>query len=119
MQLRHQWMAKSPSDHALQIEPYFCKRHALSVVKGLVYWGRRVVVLKESRDSMLQFLQETYPRTSAMKEIARALFWWPRLDGKIDRLVNSCEVCVLAQPMLSGKAPVNWQGIGENRVVSI
>ncbi|XP_008184923.1 uncharacterized protein K02A2.6-like [Acyrthosiphon pisum] len=31
--------------------------------------------------------------TTKMKSLARAYFWWPLLDGEIEKLTNSCEVC--------------------------
>nr|XP_054919421.1 uncharacterized protein K02A2.6-like [Dermacentor andersoni] len=94
------------------LQPYFCRRLELSSVEGLLYWGHRIVVPCIARVAMLAELHRSHQGASAMKRLARTLFWWPGLHGEIESLARSCISCVQAQPMPHRQVPICWPETG-------
>nr|XP_037275799.1 uncharacterized protein K02A2.6-like [Rhipicephalus microplus] len=45
---------------------------------------------------------------TAMKNLARSIFWYPGLDGEIERLAKRCPQCVQCLPMPPAQVPANW-----------
>ncbi|XP_040071583.1 uncharacterized protein LOC115331590 isoform X2 [Ixodes scapularis] len=66
-----------------ELHPYFCRRQELTVVQDLLYWGQRVVIPGAAQKEMLNLLHEAHQGATAMKRVARTLFWWPGLDGEV------------------------------------
>ncbi|XP_037576521.2 uncharacterized protein K02A2.6-like [Dermacentor silvarum] len=94
------------------LKVFFNRKDELTVSQGLVYWGHRVVVPIEARSAMLHLLHDTHQGIGAMKALARSLFWYPRIDADIERLVKSCQVCVQAAPMPPRQEAVPWPETG-------
>ncbi|XP_040062267.1 uncharacterized protein K02A2.6-like [Ixodes scapularis] len=97
-----------------ELHPYFCRRQELTVVQDLLYWGQRVVIPGAAQKEMLNLLHEAHQGATAMKRVARTLFWWPGLDGEVERLARLCHNCTQAAPMPPASTPVNWPETGEN-----
>nr|XP_050046411.1 uncharacterized protein K02A2.6-like [Dermacentor andersoni] len=68
------------------LQPYFTRRYELTVSKGLIYWDHRVVLPETVRALILRELHDTHPGMTAMKRLARTVFWYPGLDHNIDKL---------------------------------
>lgn len=88
--------------------PFFTRRDELTVSNGLVYWGHRVILPERARSFMLEELHESHPGITAMKSLARALFWYPALDHDIESLVKSCPHCVQCMPLPAAQVPSSW-----------
>lgn len=96
------------------LAPYYEHRLELSLAHDLVYWGNRVVIPSDARERFLQLLHETHQGSSAMKAVARSLFWWPGLDRDIEQRAANCEICIASLPMPPAAPPVNWPKTQEN-----
>ncbi|XP_049518976.1 uncharacterized protein K02A2.6-like [Dermacentor silvarum] len=90
------------------LQPYFTRRYELTVSKGLIYWGHRVVLPETERVPILRELHDTHPGMTAMKRLARTMFWYPGLDHDIEKLVQSCQQCVQCWPMPAEQVPSSW-----------
>ena len=55
-------------------KPYFFRRNELSVKRGCVKWGLRVITLPSFCSRLLDELHDTHPGTARMKTIARSQF---------------------------------------------
>jgi hypothetical protein len=73
--------------------PYMSRKLELSVEQGCLLWGSRVVIPPSLRELVLSELHLTHPGMVRMKSLARSYVWWPHLDGQIEDMVSSCEVC--------------------------
>ncbi|XP_064462523.1 uncharacterized protein LOC135373217 [Ornithodoros turicata] len=74
-------------------QPY--KRHSseLSICRGCVIWGSRVVIQRQAHKFALRMLHANHPGASAMKSTARSHFWWPGLDRDIELTAKTCHKC--------------------------
>ncbi|KAL3247216.1 hypothetical protein MRX96_057155 [Rhipicephalus microplus] len=80
----------------------------LTVSKGTLYWGHRVVLPNGDRNFALKELLDTHAGITAVKNLARSIFWYPRLDNDIEMLAKRCPQCVQCFPMSPAQVPVNW-----------
>ena len=76
------------------LQPYFSRKQELSVDRGCVLWGLRVVIPEKYRVRLLDDLHQEHHRICRMKSLARGRLWWPRLDAAIVERVQQCHVCV-------------------------
>ncbi|XP_020297565.1 uncharacterized protein K02A2.6-like [Pseudomyrmex gracilis] len=83
------------------LQPYFRKRHSLSVVQGCLVFNDRVVVPFCFRSQILKQLHKGHPGITRMKVLARSYFYWPKIDADIEWFVKQCRNCAFA-----AKAPV-------------
>ncbi|XP_063846489.1 uncharacterized protein LOC135092154 isoform X1 [Scylla paramamosain] len=75
------------------LQPFFRRRHELSVQDGIILWGSRVVVPQIARKNVLAELHATHPGVSRMKGIARSHVWWPNIDKDVESTVQLCSQC--------------------------
>ena len=100
------WTIAEPDPEIL---PYHTRCTELSVLKGCVLWGSRVVIPTAGRNIVLEQLHECHPGITRMKNLARCYVWWPKLDNDIEQTVQHCQTCQLhrASPP---KAPLHpWE----------
>ncbi|KAI7789577.1 hypothetical protein IRJ41_019347 [Triplophysa rosa] len=98
---------------------YYIIRTELSVVKGLLLRQNRIVIPQSLRPDMMRRLHEGHLGAEKCKRRARTAVYWPRMNGDIDRMVSSCEICLKHQakqqkePMIIIQPPSEpWQKIG-------
>lgn len=77
----------------INFQPFFNRRHELSVEKGCVVWGNRVVIPLILQRNILELLHQQHPGMVRMKQLARSYLWWPGLDKEIEDEVRQCEQC--------------------------
>ncbi|KRX70014.1 Uncharacterized protein T06_15952 [Trichinella sp. T6] len=81
----------------------------ISVHKGCLLWGNRVVIPFQARSRLLTMLHDGHPGIVRMKALARSYFWWPKMDEDIEKTVNTCNVCQSSRAAMP-KAPVHsWE----------
>ncbi|KFD58860.1 hypothetical protein M514_00023, partial [Trichuris suis] len=76
-----------------QLQPFFNRRNALSVVEGCIMMTDRVVIPKRLQPAILKQLHQGHPGIVQMKAIARSYIYWPGLDNEIETVVRSCDKC--------------------------
>lgn len=108
----HQWTLQGwPSwvkDPALQ--PFYRRKHELSVEGGCVLWGTRVIIPPQGRRRMMKELHEAHPGASRMKALARSFVWWPGMDADLEEAVRKCHTCQVNQatPAAAPLHPWEW-----------
>ena len=85
-----------PTNSSVDVNPFYKRRHELSIVDGCILWGTRVVIPKTFHRLLLQELHCSHLGMSRMKSLARSYFWWPRLDSEIEELSRNCVECTAA-----------------------
>ena len=76
------------------LQPYFSQKQELSVDRGCVLWGLRVVIPEKYRVRLLDDLHQEHHGICRVKSLSRDYFWWPGLDAAIVDRVQQCHVCV-------------------------
>ena len=85
-----------PTDSSVDVNPFYKRRHELSIVDGCILWGMRVIIPKIFHKPLLTELHCSHLGMSRMKSLARSYFWWPHLDSEIEELSHSCVECSAA-----------------------
>ena len=80
--------------NARLLQPYSSRKQELSVGRGCVLWGLRVVIPEKYRVHLLDDLHQGRHGICRMKSLARGCLWWPGLDAAIVEKVQQCHVCV-------------------------
>ena len=69
------------------------RKEELSVERGCVTWGGRVIIPEKLRQSVLEELHDVHPGVTRMKSLARSFVWWPNMDKEIEEISKDCETC--------------------------
>ena len=77
---------------------------------GCLLWGMRVIIPPSYQELILEELHSDHPGITRMKSVARSHVWWPGIESKIERVVNSCIACqfVGSSPPKSPLNPWLW-----------
>lgn len=76
-----------------ELKPFSDKTLQLSVDRGCLLWGNRVVIPATHREEILLLLHSEHPGESKMKSLARSYTWWPNMDRDIEEKVKTCMIC--------------------------
>ncbi|XP_046742894.1 uncharacterized protein LOC124409358 [Diprion similis] len=77
-------------------KPYFVRKNEISIEKGLLLWGYRIIIPQKFRQQMLEEVHGTHMGITKMKAVARQYMWWPSLDKQIEEYIQNCEPCRLS-----------------------
>ena len=80
----------------------------LSIVKGCIMYRNRVYIPENIRSEVLQQFHANHPGISSMKQLTRALIWYPGLDKDAEEMVRSCSTCQDNQSKPSQNNTVEW-----------
>ncbi|KAJ1528985.1 hypothetical protein ONE63_007352 [Megalurothrips usitatus] len=89
--VRHGWPTRTAPRS--ELHAYWRVRDGLSIVRGCLLWGSRVVVPPSLRDSALRHLHSAHMGMVKTKSLARVLMWWPKLSTQIERMIAECPAC--------------------------
>jgi len=86
------------------------KRNELTIEKGILLWGIRVILPSKLKDQVLQEIHQGHPGTNRMKQIARSHVWWLKLDADLEAVCKSCKACQEARnsPVATPLHPWVW-----------
>ncbi|XP_015266366.1 PREDICTED: uncharacterized protein K02A2.6-like [Gekko japonicus] len=96
-----------------EFKPYKMRENEMSVSKGCLLWGNRVVVPHRWREKVLKSLHEGHPGMVHMKALARGYVWWPGLDADIEEWVRGCTPCQQARADPPTAYPQKWESAGK------
>lgn len=89
-------------------KPYFVKRNELSVEKGCLIWGNRVVIPRALQGDVLKLFHEQHTGVVRTKMLIRSYCWWPNVNSDIEKVIQCCEVCQKTQNLTSSTSLLPW-----------
>uniref|UniRef100_A0A8C7ZN50 Gypsy retrotransposon integrase-like protein 1 n=1 Tax=Oryzias sinensis TaxID=183150 RepID=A0A8C7ZN50_9TELE len=93
----HGWPAKRKSlDRALYC--YWPMRHNISIHKGIVMVGDKIVIPQNFRQTILEKLHMAHQGIQRTKAKARKVLYWPGMSSDIETMIQKCEQCQQMQP---------------------
>ena len=94
----------------VEMKPYYSRKDELTVLKGCILWGSRVVIPPQGREALTEELHATHTGIVKMKNLARSYLWWPKMDQDLERKVNACRECQSVRIMTDSKQPLHpWE----------
>nr|XP_056721023.1 uncharacterized protein K02A2.6-like [Euleptes europaea] len=100
------WPAARPEG---EFKPFFTRQHELSLNKGCLLWGNRVVVPAKLRTKVLDALHACHPGIVRMKALARSYVWWPGIDAAVEEWVSRCQPCQESRPEKPRAPTHHWE----------
>ena len=100
------------------LKPYHCVAAELTVEKGLLTRGSRVVIPASLRVDMLDRIHAAHQGITKCRERAKHSVWWPGLSRQLEEAVKSCPECVKhsslrPEPLIPSQLPqLPWQKVG-------
>ena len=80
-----------------ELLPFYFRKDELSIQRGCIMWGNRIVIPPLLRQRVLNLLHIGHPGINRMKELARSYTWWPKIDKDIEEKVRMCNNCQFAR----------------------
>ena len=75
------------------LQEFWNHREALSIKSGLITCGNRIIVPKEMRAKMLQYIHEGHQGKERCLLMARNTVFWPKITYDIQELIERCFIC--------------------------
>jgi len=100
------------------VKPYFSVAGELSIEKGLLLRGSRIVVPESLRTEILNKIHGAHQGITKCRERARQSVWWPNISKDLEKLVKNCPQCIKHQsqqvePLIPTQLPsLPWQRVG-------
>ncbi|XP_063694604.1 uncharacterized protein K02A2.6-like [Bolinopsis microptera] len=88
---------------------YYTRRDELSIEKGCLLWGHRVIIPTSLRDEVVKLLHHTHMGMGSTKALARNYVWWPKMDLAIDNMIRHCVSCQINQRKPAKTTPHPWK----------
>lgn len=85
------------------------KRLELTIEKGCLLWGFRVVIPNSLQKYLLEELHASHMGIIKMKQLARNYFWWPNLNLDIENVASTCKICLESRPETPKIVLTPWQ----------
>lgn len=92
--IRTDWPdVKQQAQEDSEVYQFYSRRRSLSIINDCIMFGERIVIPKQYRKRILRILHKAHVGTEAMKMLARAYVFWPKIDEDITNIVRSCNSC--------------------------
>ncbi|XP_055522812.1 uncharacterized protein K02A2.6-like [Wyeomyia smithii] len=102
------WPKKRMDVKDWEMQRYFDRQEALSIVQGCVMFGDRLIIPAQYRKRCIIQLHEGHPGAQRMKAIARSFVFLPGLDEQIVDFVKAYHQCALAARSPPKAEPQSW-----------
>lgn len=115
--IENEWPSYLSSEDTL-MKPYYDRKGLLTMNKGFLMLGNRLVMPLSQRDQVLQDLHRGHLGISKCQSRARNSVWWPSMSKAIEAMVASCRECKLhanktIEPLRPTATPDRpWQILG-------
>lgn len=106
--IKEGWKENNEFKENKELRSYYHRRNELTLEKGIIMWGYRVVIPKKFREALLKEIHMSHTGIVKSKTLVRSFFWWPGIDKDIVEYVNACQVCKSNQIMPHKVAPMSW-----------
>ena len=100
-----------------QLNHIFSVAGELSIEKGLLLRGSRIVVPESLRTEILNKIHGAHQGITKCRERARQSVWWPKISKDLEKLVKNCPQCIKHQsqqvePLIPTQLPsLPWQRV--------
>ena len=88
------------------IKPFWRYRYQLSVVDGVVMYGRRIVIPLRIRKKICENLHSAHQGVTGMLQRAKISVFWPGITNSVADTRNSCELCWQIAPSQRDLPPI-------------
>nr|XP_028571635.1 uncharacterized protein K02A2.6-like [Podarcis muralis] len=92
-----------------KFSPFISRQHELSVHKGCLLWGNRVVIPAKLQTRVLEALHVSHPGIVRMKALARSYVWWPGIDAELEEWIRCCQTCQEFRPAMPQSLIQPWE----------
>ena len=75
------------------LHEFWPHREMLSIESGLITCGNRIIVPKEMRPGMLQYVHEGHQGKERCLLRARNTLFWPKITYNVQQLIEKCIIC--------------------------
>ena len=85
------------------LHEFWPHKEMLSIESGLITCGNRIIVPKEMRPEMLQYIHEGHQGKERCLLRARSTVFWPKMTYDVEQLIEKCIICqeyVKSQPII-------------------
>ncbi|XP_041957495.1 uncharacterized protein K02A2.6-like [Alosa sapidissima] len=103
-----------PNDVDKSLRAFHTRRCDLSVERGCVLWGTRVVLPEKQRKIVLKELHSGHQGVVKMKALAHNYVWWPKIDVDVEQVCKACESCQMEQRMPRQMPLHPWEFPGQS-----
>ena len=101
-----------PSDkHNLleDLQQFWDYRDLLSIKSGLITQGNRIIVPKEMKEEMLQYIYKGHQGKGHCLIRAKDTVFWPKITLDVQRMIEKCTIClgyVKSQPITGSTSEI-------------
>ena len=102
------------------LKPYFDRKALLTINKGFLTLGSRLVIPLSERIRVLEDLHRGHLGVTKCQTRARNCVWWPTMSKAIEIMVSQCQVCRVesnksSEPLRPTATPERpWQMVGSD-----
>ena len=94
-----------------ELMPYFQFHSELSIAKGIVFKGDKIVIPSSLQKEMKERIHQGHLGIEKCKARARQVIYWPNINADISDMVSNCSICIEHQrhhqrePLISHDVP--------------
>ncbi|XP_018405250.1 PREDICTED: uncharacterized protein K02A2.6-like [Cyphomyrmex costatus] len=96
LRLKQYCLSKWPSKNNLAagLSPYYQHKEEISLCKGYLFFGSRLIILPPLQLEILQKIHEGHLGINKCRDRARQSVWWIGLSTQLANLIENCPACI-------------------------
>ena len=123
LKVLQQYIVEGWPDHQSQTllpaKPYWNYRDELSIEKGIILRGERIVIPQSMHKEMLKRIHNSHLGIGKCQRRAKDLVFWPGMASQIQDMISKCQICCSfqrnnsKQPLIPHTPPTQpWEKVG-------
>ena len=123
LKVLQQYIVEGWPDHQSQTllpaKPYWNYRDELSIEKGIILRGERIVIPESMHKEMLKRIHNSHLGIGKCQRRAKDLVFWPGMSSQIQDMISKCQICCSfqrnnpKQPLILHAPPTQpWEKVG-------